>query len=447
MTDLDQRLRAGLAAKAERLPDPSPSQIHHTRKPAWRTPRALGAVAAIAAVVGAVSVAGLFGTTSPPSATTTGSATTSGFSSTAAETLDVSTAQYPFSISDPESMKLIATAPVSSEDLTDEIVGKVREVSGAILADIDAEPPYGATVITAWTDPSGDTPTLKMNFIVNHANGSCFARTEGDLTLVADCSDATNPTVSEWVMTTEGATDWMSFLLWGLPDTVVQVAVSRLPSASVEGIRSIAVLDGTVEVGFQMSGIEQQIHLEAFDAQGVIVLTHELIVPESPTLSGSVKEATEVLQYDTDVTPYEHLLNADDTFLGGGFVLGAPWAIVGRVSQPEGKPAQVCVGVRPIPGEDVCDSSGHLSSQVLPVGDAGIVVFNAPSDSTSVRVAFSDGRVVDVPVVGTEEGFLSIAVVPVERVGMSGTAVALNDEGQALFGTTFEVVNFVIPQG
>jgi len=81
------------------------------------------------------------------------------------------------------------------------------------------------------------------------------------------------------------------------------------------------------------------------------------------------------------------------------------------------------------------------------VGDAGIVVFDAPSDATSVRVAFSDGRVVDVPVIGKDEGFLSIAVVPVERVGMSGAAVALNDTGQALFGTTFEVVNFVMPQG
>jgi len=446
MTDLDQRLRTGLAAKAERLPDPPPSHTQHTSRPAWRTPRALGAAAAVAAVVGAVSVAGLLITTSAPPETAPGSDVVAGFSSTAADTMDVSAAQYPFSISDTESMERIASVPLSADDLTGEMIDKVREVSGAILADIDAVPPYGATVITAWTDTFGDVPILKMNFIVDHANGSCFARAEGDLTLVSDCVNDTNTTISEWAMTTEGATDWMSFLLWGLPDEVVEVAVPRMPSASIEGIQMVAVLDGTIELGFQMSGIEQQIHLEAFDAQGELVLTHELIIPQSPTLVDSVKDATEVLVYDADVAPYEHLLNADDTFLGGGTVLGTPWAIVGRISQPEGKPALACVGVRPIPGEDVCDSSGHLWSTVLPVGDAGIVVFNAPPGSTSVRVAFSDGRVIDVPVVG-DDGFLSIAVVPVEQIGMSGTAVALNDTGQALFGTTFEVVNFVMPQG
>ena len=447
MTDLEQRLRTGLAAKAERLPDPPPSHTQQTSRPAWRTPRALGAAAAVAAVVGAVSVAGLLNTTSAPPEIAPGSDVVAGFSSTAADTMDVSAAQYPFSISDTESRERIASVPLPADDLTGEMIDKVREVSGAILADIDAVPPYGATVITAWTDTFGEVPILKMNFIVDHANGSCFARAEGDLTLVSDCVNDTNTTISEWAMTTEGATDWMSFLLWGLPDEVVEVAVPRSPSASIEGIQMVSVLDGTIELGFQMSGIEQQIHLEAFDAQGELVLTHELIIPQSPTLGDTVKDATEVLVYDADVAPYEHLLNADDTFLGGGTVRGTPWAIVGHISQPEGKPTLSCVGVRPIPGEDVCDSSGHLWSRVLPVGDAGIVVFDAPSDATSVRVAFSDGRVVDVPVIGTDEGFLSIAVVPVERVGMSGAAVALNDTGQALFGTTFEVVNFVMPQG
>ena len=168
-------------------------------------------------------------------------------------------------------------------------------------------------------------------------------------------------------------------------------------------------------------------------------------------------DATESFSYDTDRDRFAALLLpaygdqtegiTEDVFLGGGVVLGEPWAIVGTQHVVPGKRTVSCIGVRPILNEDVCDSGDYLYSQVLPVGAGGVLVFHTSLDATRVLVSFGDGRVVDVPVLGTTDGYPPIAVIPVERIGEAGTALTTNDSGDVLNATAFSVSEFAVPQG
>lgn len=458
MNQLEDRLRTALVAEAELWPDPPPAPPRHEASPVWRAPRTAIAAAAVVMLIGAGTLIGLAGTVSRGESDAVSSSSVAGFSTSEVERMPVSMARYGFSIAEWMASRESATSyseEMSPDDLSDELVASIRAAAGGVLAEVDASPPYRATVIRAWSDSSTEIrsdssieiPRLWAEVVVNYADGGCFLRIENKTAVVADCSTGNNPQMSSWGVTTGGASGWVAFVWWGLPDTVVDVAYARaagqLPSES--GLA--AVLGGTASLSFPTAGVEQRILLEARDAAGSVVLSREAIVPPNPDLAESVKNPTETFTYDVDPELYRDLLQGGDTFLGGGNAGGEPWAIVSRLLVVEGKPTLGCVGVRPILSEDFCDSADGIFAQVLPIGDAGVVVFGPPIGTASVRVMFSDGGVISLPVVDPGEAYPPIAVIPVERVGQSGTAVALDATGQPLFDTSFKVTDFRVPQG
>ncbi len=450
MNQLEHRLRTALVAEAELWPDPPPAPPRREPSPVWRAPRTAIAAAAIVMLLGAATMIGLAGRVSPGESDTVSSSSVAGFSASQAERMPVSTARYGFSITEWMASQESATSyseEMSPDDLSGELVASIRAAGGGVLAEEDASPPYRATVLRAWSDSSTKTPGLWAEVVVSYADGGCFLRIENGAAVVADCSTGRNPQMSSWAVTTGGASDWIAFVWWNLPDTAIDVAFSRATGQLSSESGLAAVLDETASLSFPTAGIEQLILLEARDAAGAVVVSREIVVPPNPDLALSVEDPTEAFAYDADPDPYRDLLQSGDTFLAGGTAGSEPWAIVSRESAVEGKPTLGCVGVRPILSEDFCDSADGIFAQVLPIGDAGVVVFGPPIGTASVRVMFSDGHVVDVLVADTGDEYPPIAVIPVERVGQSGTAVALDAAGQALFDTTFEVTGFRVPQG
>lgn len=479
MTMLEDRLRKGLAAEADARSLP-------TRLPqVSATYSAKGArVALVAAAFVLVVVGGTTLVTRAVTPTDTGSAvgaipsgTTDtsktpdtvapvvGFSADEAAAMPVVPAEYGFDLGDWQrriAMGLNAggSAPLelSAEDLTEDLVTVVRSSTSAVLADIDATPPYGVRVIRALRD-SEDTGWF-AGMTVDHSGGDCLVIVESDAVVYGECrsgedSDARGVLLDLGVggygydglvdPATVTVGDWVEYVWWGLPESVVDVVYWRDAGDGVESDISInTALGGTVWIARALAGVEQPIRVQARDAEGTVIIDNTLMIPAAS--ADAPATAATLADYDMDAGRFADLLRGE-TFLGGGTVLGERWAIVGRTMAEQGKETLQCVGVRPILSEDSCGGGDFLSWMVLPVGDGGVVVFKGPDDASHVRVAFDDGRVVDIPFVGLSEGYPPIAVISVERIGENGTAYAMNESGEILYSTDFEVSSFAEPKG
>lgn len=185
---------------------------------------------------------------------------------------------------------------------------------------------------------------------------------------------------------------------------------------------------------------------------GTLLSISEVIFGQSadaPSDEEPDQEATMQIEYEIDPAGFEALVGDGDTFLGGGYVNGDPWAIVGRSLAVEGKPTLECSGVRPIIDEDVCDDLEGLGWMALPVGDSGggVLVVRSSEDADVVRIGYEDGTAVEAPFVGPGDGYPPVAVVPIEAPGISGTIHAITDNGDVLWSQPFTVTEIVNPGG
>ena len=185
---------------------------------------------------------------------------------------------------------------------------------------------------------------------------------------------------------------------------------------------------------------------------GALLSISEVIFGQSadaPSDGEPVQEATVQIEYETDPAGFEALVGNGDTFLGGGYVNGDPWAIVGRSLAVEGKPTLECSGVRPIIDEDVCDDLEGLGWMALPVGDSGggVLVVRSSEDADAVRIDYEEGTAIEASFVGPNDGYPPVAVVPIEAPGISGTIYAITDNGDVLWSQRFTVTEIVNPGG
>ncbi|HJQ94244.1 MAG TPA: hypothetical protein VJ935_00860 [Acidimicrobiia bacterium] len=185
---------------------------------------------------------------------------------------------------------------------------------------------------------------------------------------------------------------------------------------------------------------------------GALLSISEVIFGQSadaPSDEEPVQEPATHIEYETDPAGFEALLGDGDTFLGGGYLNGDPWAIVGRSLAAEGKPTLECSGVRPIIDEDVCDDLEGLGWMALPIGDTGggVLVVRSSEDADVARINYEDGTAVEAPFVGSVDGYPPVAVVPIEAPGISGTIHAITENGDVLWSEPFTVTEIVNPGG
>jgi hypothetical protein len=185
----------------------------------------------------------------------------------------------------------------------------------------------------------------------------------------------------------------------------------------------------------------EEVVLTAYDSSRGIV----------DTLTGAQVDdaaATEIA-YETDPIDFVALVGQGETFLGGGYVNGDPWAIVGRSLVVEGKPTLECSGVRPTLDEDVCDVVEGLGWMALPVGNTGggVLVARSSEDADAIRVNFDDGTAVEAPLVGASQGYPPVAVIPLDAAGIGGTIHAVTGDGEILWSQSFTVDEIVNPGG
>lgn len=401
-------------------------------------------------------------------------ASTVGFSAGEVATMPVVLADHGYDLDDP--LQAVIASDVWTTmgydsalgEFDEALVAAVRDAVSTAMSPVDARPPYEAGVIAARFDPVSEAWSGVMS--VSHADGECLVVIEKGAHNHSVCPDSADAAPETLLLrydeftpfgglfdaATASVGDWVDLVWWSLPENVVDVLYWRDVGDGAElDVPPARLTGGTAWTSWMVAGVDLPIRVQARDANGVVVIEDTLTIPAAGT---DVPDATTILEYDMDVERFADLLRpekmlndgetviSEDTFLGGGSVLGSPWAIVGGTTTDKYKPTSHCVGVSP-PLDLTCGGIDFLHWTVLPVGDGGVVVFNGPEDANHVRVAFDDGRVIEVPFVGPSEGYPPIAVVTVERIGENGTAYAITESGDVLFGADFEVSLFAMPGG
>lgn len=241
----------------------------------------------------------------------------------------------------------------------------------------------------------------------------------------------------------------MSVVWWGLPAKATRVQYRITSDAAVSDASVTPVLGGTIRHSLAVQGVDQRLSIEALGSNDEVLMEDSVLIPAFAGSDEIHDAAAAEIGYETDPTDFEALVGQGETFLGGGYVNGDPWAIVGRSLVVEGKPRLECSGVRPILDEDVCDVLEGLGWMALPVGNTGggVLVARTSEDADAIRVNFDDGTAVEAPLVGASQGYPPVAVVPIEAPGISGTIHAIRDNGEVLWSQSFTVNEIVNPGG
>jgi hypothetical protein len=385
-----------------------------------------------------------------------------GFSPADAETMEIAAAEYPFDVeawsaTTPNASQFVAE--VSEEEITPELIDLVRAAASDALADADAEPPYEARIISAFETDGAWNALATAAF----AGGECLVVIDSGASGFHECrTNVSNPTEPILLDGNRGrftvlppdvsfaAGDWVSVVWWGLPAEATRVQYHITTDAAASDASVTPVLGGTIRHSLAVQGVDQRLSIEALDSNDEVLMEDSVRIPAFAESERVLDAAATEIVYETDPTDFEALVGQGETFLGGGYVNGEPWAIVGRSLVSEGKPTLECSGVRPILDEDVCDVlDDGLGWMALPVGNTGGGVLEARTseDAGVIRINFDDGTAVEAPLVGADQGYPPVAVIPIEAPGISGTIHAVSDNREVLWSQPFTVNEIVRPGG
>ncbi|HLF44529.1 MAG TPA: hypothetical protein VJA46_13535 [Acidimicrobiia bacterium] len=384
-----------------------------------------------------------------------------GFSAADAEAMEVVGAEYPFDVeawsaTTPSATQFIAE--FTEEEITSELVDLVRAIASDALAGIDAEPPYEARIISAFQTDGSWNALATASF----ASGECLVVVDGGVSGFRECrSTGSNPPEPILLDGNSGGFtvlpgdasfvvgDWVSVVWWGLPQQASFVRYRTTSEAAVSADSVTPVLGGTVRISTSVQGVDQLFSIAALASDDEVVMEDSVLIPSFGGAGEILETAATQVEYEMDPSGFEALVGQGESFLGGGYVNGDPWAIVGRSLVVEGKPTLECNGVRPILDEDVCDVLEGLGWMALPVGNTGggVLVARSSEDAETIRVNYDDGTAVEAPFIGTSAGYPPVAVIPIEAPGISGTIHAITDNGAILWSQPFTVNEIVNPGG
>ena len=384
-----------------------------------------------------------------------------GFSPAHAVTMEVAGAEYPFDVETWSATTPSATqfiAELSEEEITSELVDLVRAAASDALAGIDGEPPYEARIISAFRTDGSWNALATASF----ASGECLVVVDGGVSEFRECrSNGSNQPEPILLDGNSGGFsvlpgdalfvvgDWVSVVWWGLPAEASLVRYRTTSEAAVSDDSVTPVLGGTVRISTSVQGVDQHFSIEALASDDEVVMEDSVLIPSFDDAGDVLEAAATHIEYQTDPSGFETLVGPGDTFLGGGYVNGDPWAIVGRSLVVEGKPRLECSGVRPILDEDTCDVLEGLGWMALPVGNTGggVLVARSSKNAETIRVNYDDGTAVEAPFIGTSAGYPPVAVIPIEVPGISGTIHVVTNNGAILWSQPFTVTEIVNPGG